>query len=814
MGVDLWQKPTWDKLFTNNMVVVCTVEVLVQCMMHSFISISKVNLLIFDEAHHTKSNHPYARLIKEYYLPEPDLSKRPRIFGMTASPVDANVNVSQAARDLEILLHSKIATTSDVSLLANHISRPSEQVRRYARLRDPFETPLHKELKSRYENIRVFRKLFETSRFFSSQLGRWPSNMFWSFAFSEEESRKIELRQERISNKVKLESINKLDKEIAELREAGEYVRAYEFGSPSPTLEDLSSKVLLLCDWLKLYYSRTGDARCIVFVERRQTARLLNLIFTHIGGPHLRSDILVGSASTLGDPNVSLRTQIMTVAKFRRGELNCLFSTSVAEEGLDIPQCNLVVRFDLYQTMIGYVQSRGRARHRNSTYVHMVEEGNVDHQATVYHAQCSERVMRDFCNGLSSDRILNEVDETVYKSLMNEDAFRSYKDPDSEAKLTYRSSLVVLAHFATCLPSTNRDVALQPTYVIVHEAGRFLCEVILPDCSPIISVRGLPYRRKAVAKCSAAFEMCLELRKKGFLDENLLPTYTKQLPAMRNALLAISAKKKDEYLMRIKPEFWRQGYDTIPDSFYLTVIDVSAGLERPHQPIGLVTRIPLPQMPDFPIFLTDGRASRVVANPLTIVMPATEENLKLFTTLTLQVYKDIFAKVFEYDVAKMGYWLVPLRSDRTNSFVPTSNPKDLIDWEQIHEICEKDEYRWTSIMSNDFLANKYIVDPNDGGRRFYSVGVVSHLKAEDPVPDLAPKYKYMKNILDYSVSLWAKSRAKFEDKWDRSQPVVEVEKIPFRRNLLAVVEQDEDEVKWNPKAFICPQPLKISAVCC
>ena len=38
------------------------------------------------------------RIIKDFYVAEPDLAKRPKIFGMTASPVDAKVDVVQAAK--------------------------------------------------------------------------------------------------------------------------------------------------------------------------------------------------------------------------------------------------------------------------------------------------------------------------------------------------------------------------------------------------------------------------------------------------------------------------------------------------------------------------------------------------------------------------------------------------------------------------------------------------------------------------------------------------------------------------------------------
>jgi len=50
-----------------------------------------------------------------------------------------------------------------------------------------------------------------------------------------------------------------------------------------------------------------------------------------------------------------------------------LVATSVAEEGLDIRQCNVVIRFDLAKTVLAYIQSRGRARKPGSDYILMVE---------------------------------------------------------------------------------------------------------------------------------------------------------------------------------------------------------------------------------------------------------------------------------------------------------------------------------------------------------------------------------------------------------------------------------------------------------
>jgi endoribonuclease Dicer len=55
------EKKSWEMHLKNDMVIVCTAEILHQCLIHSFVKMEQINLLVFDEAHHTKKNHPYAK---------------------------------------------------------------------------------------------------------------------------------------------------------------------------------------------------------------------------------------------------------------------------------------------------------------------------------------------------------------------------------------------------------------------------------------------------------------------------------------------------------------------------------------------------------------------------------------------------------------------------------------------------------------------------------------------------------------------------------------------------------------------------------
>lgn len=61
LGPDLWDQSTWGRYLEQYLVIVCTAEILCQALLNGHVQIDQINLLIFDEAHHAKKEHPYAR---------------------------------------------------------------------------------------------------------------------------------------------------------------------------------------------------------------------------------------------------------------------------------------------------------------------------------------------------------------------------------------------------------------------------------------------------------------------------------------------------------------------------------------------------------------------------------------------------------------------------------------------------------------------------------------------------------------------------------------------------------------------------------
>ena len=124
--------------------------------------------------------------------------------------------------------------------------------------------------------------------------------------------------------------------------------------------QSLCIKVLVCC--LPIISSNLRQTNIIVsyFIEK-----LFRLKY-HLSKefPALRPETVVGHGGSDGQLHA---TQLKAVGDFRDGKSRILVSTSVLEEGIDVPECNIVIRFDGVQSLIQFIQSRGRARMKNET---------------------------------------------------------------------------------------------------------------------------------------------------------------------------------------------------------------------------------------------------------------------------------------------------------------------------------------------------------------------------------------------------------------------------------------------------------------
>ncbi|ETS82388.1 hypothetical protein PFICI_04264 [Pestalotiopsis fici W106-1] len=819
MGSALTQE-FWKQQLEENMAIVCTAEILRQCLSHGYFGMDQINLIVFDEAHHAKKNHPYAMIIKDFYLElGKDCQRLPRILGMTASPVDAKTDLAVGAAHLEALLQAEIATVDDPSLMRASCSEDGtalERVAEYWLAPEDFTTPLWQKLHSFIGRNAMFRKLFSYARASTKELGRWCADRIFYLCLTTQELAKAKAKTERNLMTLRTETlVSSIDIQTALIDNVGQILSEQEPPEVSQSSHHLSNKVETLLEILTEYFKPASD-KCIIFVEQRLTgvvlADLLNQPSLRLHGLTAGTLLGAGPQDIGSSQSMSNYEQQRAIQKFHTGDLNVLITTTIGEEGLDIPDCNMVVRFDLYHTMIQYIQSKGRARMKDSKYFHMVERGGEQVQK-VFDSQDKEAVLHRLCLALPEDRLLKGNDFDMEFFLRQEKTKRVYKVPTTGAKLTYESSLVVLATYVASL-ADRPDVALKADYIVRSVGTEFQSEVILPDNSPVKSAVGRRASSKQAAKCSAAFEACLKLRKCNELDEYLQSRRKKRLPAMRNAQLALSSKKRAEYNMKIKPDIWNDR--GLPERLHVMVLRLESpeSMGRPSRPLLLLTRKPLPQVAKFPIFFGNQQTSMVECFLLSREITVSVDQIKGLTDFTLRIFKDVYSKGYKSEPEKLPYFLAPSTRDHASSALKQiQDASKIIDWKCIDMLQARSELE-SENQPESFWLDRYVTDPHDGSRKFYTRKLRGDLKPTDPqivnakgLGEQRKRRNAAKDIWNYSISMWSKSRSHLEVRDDL--PVIEAEFIPLRRNLLDEYEKSDYE---GNTCYICFATLKISAL--
>jgi hypothetical protein len=136
------------------------------------------------------------------------------------------------------------------------------------------------------------------------------------------------------------------------------------------------TKVNALLTVLTAHFAEKKDDRVLVFANIRSTAEVLVERLKERG---YRAALLVGKAEGKGGPRMTQEEQMRVLRAFREGAYNVLVATSIGEEGLDIPECGLVVFYEPAVSGIRYIQRKGRTgRKLPGKVVILVAEGTVD----------------------------------------------------------------------------------------------------------------------------------------------------------------------------------------------------------------------------------------------------------------------------------------------------------------------------------------------------------------------------------------------------------------------------------------------------
>ena len=147
---------------------------------------------------------------------------------------------------------------------------------------------------------------------------------------------------------------------------------------PSPRLVNLNDQ---LRKYLANKQQQDADgqdptkSRILVFVKTRSAVNTLRSYLTR-HYPELNPNIAVGHSGQGGqswggggDTNFG---QAAVIRDFHKGDCQLLVCTTVLEEGIDVSACDLVIRYSGVNTLIQFIQSRGRARREGSRYVIIV----------------------------------------------------------------------------------------------------------------------------------------------------------------------------------------------------------------------------------------------------------------------------------------------------------------------------------------------------------------------------------------------------------------------------------------------------------
>lgn len=365
------------KRWNSSQIVCATPQTVESDIISGRYNISDVSILIFDECHRGVGSYSYVYLASKYIQE----SKNPLILALTASPGWDGVKIQEVCKNLFIKdVVIKTEEDPDVEPYFNPVEVKWIKIELNQELKD-IKTYLEKALKARLNTLKkigVIRSVSNISKkdvliakgkaqnrigrsihppkkcFIAVSLLTAVINILHSLELLETQGtttlQKYFERLKKKKTKAAKGLINDANFQMA----IGLTETAYKNRIDHPKLEKLTSI-------LKKEVKNQGS-KIIVFTQFRDS---VENIYQNCTAEGINAVKFFGQASRENEKGLTQKKQKQIINDFKNGEYDVLISTSVAEEGIDIPAVDLVVLYEPVPSEIRMIQRRGRTGRKN-----------------------------------------------------------------------------------------------------------------------------------------------------------------------------------------------------------------------------------------------------------------------------------------------------------------------------------------------------------------------------------------------------------------------------------------------------------------
>lgn len=488
-----------SRMLNESHIIVSTPQIIQNDLRAGYYDLSGFSLLIFDEAHKARKNYSYTEIAKFYHMACPNM----QILGLTASPgknleyinelckvlfIENIVFKSSQDADVEPYIFP-IDTYLHYMDLDDPVSNAQQVLEKWLQNLNDFFISKGVFPKKDYVSKMDFLRLMRDLKYID-QFGTTGSS-------SKGRRGKIDLPQEyvnELSNPYLIQSLNYSDMNISNLfpncvrgiylshmielltsqdpRLFKRYIKQLwdkaKEGNKTAlkllTREEMKTVLSFLKE--KITYPKiemlkdiifetleNPESKIIIFTQFREMASIIVHELNRINEqsqsqsnskraklvPKLLPTRFVGQASRIGDRGLNQKEQKQTIDAFRANEFNILVATSVAEEGLDIPNVDCVIFYEPVPSEIRTIQRRGRTGRFSIGYCHVLIAKNTVDEVYFRVSQRKEEEMQKLLSEESDGIIFHEVDRDQevleFKTLDVESIIEQYTQTRAEKRL-------------------------------------------------------------------------------------------------------------------------------------------------------------------------------------------------------------------------------------------------------------------------------------------------------------------------------------------------------------------------------------------